>query len=264
MSKLKKYWSAWAILLVFVFVTVYAISSVLTSSASTASKVNSESAEQMKSGSAQTDIALLTDNELEKLLIKEASDVVVAEKKPDGVTYVVQSGDTVWDISATYKISVDSIVSANDMASPDSLKIGQPLLIPGAAELKTVVHSAPAVTKTVKLASRSTASSGVWPVKGHLTSSFGQRGGEFHKGIDIAAPTGTDVYAYADGKVIFSGWDNGGYGYLVIISHGNGIKTYYGHNSKLLVSVGQSVSGGQHIAEVGNTGDSDGSHCHFE
>lgn len=105
---------------------------------------------------------------------------------------------------------------------------------------------------------------GLWPVGGSITSGFGMRWGKPHNGIDIAAPSGTDVHAYAAGTVVFSGWDDGGYGYLVIIDHHNGIRTYYGHNSKLIVSAGQEVSAGQHIADVGSTGDSTGYHCHFE
>lgn len=97
-----------------------------------------------------------------------------------------------------------------------------------------------------------------------ISSRFGQRWGRLHAGLDFAAPTGTEVYASAAGTVTFSGWNSGGYGYLVIISHGNGVQTYYGHNSALACTVGQTVSQGQLIAKVGNTGRSYGAHCHFE
>ncbi|MDP4091630.1 MAG: M23 family metallopeptidase [Bacillota bacterium] len=101
------------------------------------------------------------------------------------------------------------------------------------------------------------------PVSGSITSKFGMRWGRMHEGIDIGASTGTDVYAAMDGEVTYSGWESG-YGNLVIISHGNGFETYYGHNSKLLVKVGQTVKKGTHISEVGSTGDATGPHCHFE
>jgi len=84
-----------------------------------------------------------------------------------------------------------------------------------------------------------------------------------HGGLDIAAAYGTPIYAAADGTVIYSGWMSG-YGYLVKIDHGNGIQTYYGHCSKLYVSVGTKVTAGTKIAAVGSTGNSTGNHCHFE
>lgn len=104
----------------------------------------------------------------------------------------------------------------------------------------------------------------VLPLKGKITSGFGLRGKEFHQGIDIAASAGTPICAFMSGKVSFSGWNSGGYGYLVIIDHSNGIQTYYGHNSKILVKTGESVVKGQIISEVGSTGDATGPHCHFE
>jgi len=108
-----------------------------------------------------------------------------------------------------------------------------------------------------------------WPVSGRITSRFGGRrspggiGSTNHKGIDIAAPRGTPVYAADGGTVTYAGWMSG-YGYLVRIDHGNGYVTYYGHNSKLTASVGQHVYKGQQIAKVGSTGNSTGNHCHFE
>ena len=108
-----------------------------------------------------------------------------------------------------------------------------------------------------------------WPVTGRITSRFGSRsspggiGSTNHKGIDIAAPKGTPVYAADGGTVTYAGWMSG-YGYLVRINHGNGYETYYGHNSSLTVSVGQHVYKGQQIARVGSTGNSTGNHCHFE
>ena len=106
----------------------------------------------------------------------------------------------------------------------------------------------------------------IHPLKGagRVSSEYGPRWGTFHHGIDFAAPSGTPVYASASGEVIYSGYNNGGYGYLVIIDHGNGYQTYYAHNSSLYVSVGSYVSQGQHIAGVGTTGDSTGNHLHFE
>lgn len=103
----------------------------------------------------------------------------------------------------------------------------------------------------------------VRPVSGVLTSRYGYRWGRTHTGIDIGVSTGTPIKAAAGGTVSFSGW-KGSLGNLVVISHGNGIQTYYGHCSKLLVSAGQTVSAGQVIAKAGSTGRSTGSHLHFE
>ncbi len=102
------------------------------------------------------------------------------------------------------------------------------------------------------------------PVSGTITSRFGARASGSHKGLDIAAPTGTTVAASAGGTVIFSGWDSYGLGYCVRISHGNGVVTAYGHCSKLYVTKGETVSQGQAIAAVGSTGNSTGSHLHLE
>ncbi len=108
-----------------------------------------------------------------------------------------------------------------------------------------------------------------WPTTGRITSRFGGRsspggiGSTNHKGIDIAVPRGTPIYAADGGTVTYSGW-MGGYGYLVQIDHGNGYVTRYGHNSSLTVSVGAKVYKGQQIARAGSTGNSTGSHCHFE
>ena len=109
-----------------------------------------------------------------------------------------------------------------------------------------------------------------WPVPGNysISSEYAYRwcpyhGYELHSGIDIPAAYGTSVVAAADGLVISAGW-MGSYGNAVLISHGNGLYTLYGHNSSLNVSEGQTVSQGQTIAFVGSTGNSTGNHCHFE
>ena len=102
----------------------------------------------------------------------------------------------------------------------------------------------------------------IWPVNGPITSGFGPRWGSFHEGIDIGAPCGTPIHAAASGTVIYAGWMDG-YGNFVIIDHGNGLATAYGHQSAIYVS-GGSVSQGQTIGAVGSTGHSTGCHLHFE
>ncbi len=103
------------------------------------------------------------------------------------------------------------------------------------------------------------------PVRGAIISSnYGMRRGGMHKGVDFAAKSGTRISAADGGTVTWAGWKRGGWGYLVVINHGNGIETYYAHNSKVLVSVGQKVAKGEQIARMGSTGNSTGPHCHFE
>ncbi|MDQ5985582.1 MAG: hypothetical protein CSYNP_01295 [Syntrophus sp. SKADARSKE-3] len=108
-----------------------------------------------------------------------------------------------------------------------------------------------------------------WPVSGSFSSPYGGRTNpitgrsEFHRGVDISAGAGTPVTATAEGVVSFAGW-NGGGGNLVAVTHGQGYVTYYAHNSKIAVEVGQRVRRGDVISYVGSTGSSTGSHCHYE
>lgn len=103
----------------------------------------------------------------------------------------------------------------------------------------------------------------IQPVSGRISCRYGRRSGYYHTGLDIAAPNGTPIRAAAGGTVTYAGYHYS-YGNLLIISHGNGIQTYYAHCSKLYVSNGQSVSQGQNIAAVGSTGNSTGNHLHLE
>lgn len=109
----------------------------------------------------------------------------------------------------------------------------------------------------------------IWPTQGWISSQFGYRSSpftmqrEFHKGLDISAPTGTPIYAPAKGKVTFSGRD-GGYGIALNLDHGTGIMTRYAHLHSLAVKNGQNVTRGQLVAYVGNSGRSTGPHLHYE
>jgi murein DD-endopeptidase MepM/ murein hydrolase activator NlpD len=189
----------------------------------------------------------------------------------DGVLYKIQNGETLWDLAILNKIDINKIVEINKLESPEKLKLGQKIIMPGVDKVKPVVSNIStsdkkivATNKTLSRGGSITTFDGSLPVSGKISSKYGPRWGRQHAGIDIAAPTGTDVFAFMGGKVTFSGWDDGGYGNLVIIDHGNGLQSYYAHNSKLLVKKGQSVSEGTLIADVGSTGNSTGPHSHFE
>ena len=143
-------------------------------------------------------------------------------------------------------------------------------------ELERLEADARALTSTINKGSSSgtkyTGGVMVWPAPQYtrISSEFGGRthpvSGEYkyHSGMDLAAPGGSPILAAASGKVIIAGNTGNGYGNYVVIDHGGGITTLYGHCSKLLVKKGQSVSRGQQIAKVGSTGLSTGNHLHFE
>ena len=131
------------------------------------------------------------------------------------------------------------------------------------AELGARIRSAQSTAIVPAPTGAASAAGFVWPVHGVLTSGFGWRWGRMHEGIDLAVASGTPVVASAAGTVIVAGW-LGGYGNLVVVDHGNGVSTAYGHNTSVTVGVGQSVAQGQLIAYSGNTGHSTGPHVHFE
>jgi len=137
-------------------------------------------------------------------------------------------------------------------------------------EIALRAESLQAVTDYLtKQKDRLIATPALWPTEGHVTSPFGPRNSPFtgqpqqHTGIDIAAPPGTPIRAPADGVVTFAG-TLPGYGHALVLTHGFGFKTFYGHNQRNQVSKGQTVQRGQVIAFVGNTGYSTGAHLHYE
>ncbi|MFA5183924.1 MAG: M23 family metallopeptidase [Patescibacteria group bacterium] len=187
-----------------------------------------------------------------------------------GVLYTVKSGDTVSKIAARYNVGMEEIISHNSLGS--GLKIGQKIILPGArkiTETAAIARSASSYTGLDVISNllktptvKSSGGSMVWPTVGHrITQYFSWR----HNGLDIGNKVGTPIYAADDGivEIASSGW-NGGYGNTIVINHGGGKKTRYGHASKLFVKVGEEVSKGEHIAAMGSTGRSTGPHLHFE
>lgn len=103
-----------------------------------------------------------------------------------------------------------------------------------------------------------------YPIRAPVTDRFGPRGNRFHTGIDFPAHFGAGVHAARSGRVRRAGWDAGGYGYLVVLRHGRGTRSFYAHLSRISVRVGQRVHAGRRIGAVGATGHATGPHLHFE
>lgn len=169
------------------------------------------------------------------------------------ITHVVRRGETLSQISQRYDVPVEAIRGMNQLSS-DLIIEDQNILIP--------TNPSSAQSQPV------TRGSLLWPVKGQISSPFGWRihpiyhHRQFHGGIDIVVPTGTPVRAAASGVVVESQWE-GGFGKTVVLDHGDGIKTSYAHNSRLVASVGDKVFKGEVIAYSGNTGMSTGPHLDF-
>ena len=178
-----------------------------------------------------------------------------------GIIYKVAKGDNLPALAKKYQADINKIIEFNKLASAASIQIGQNLIIPEGIKPATYIPaSAPTIKNIFVPPAASSNTKLLWPVGAkYITQYFTWR----HSGVDIGAKSGTAIYAAENGKVERAGWTTG-YGYNVVINHGNGMKTLYGHASKLYVAAGDSVSRGQVIAAVGSTGWSTGPHLHFE
>ena len=186
-----------------------------------------------------------------------------------GVYHKVKSGDTVSKIARIYDVEPEKIVEFNRLQKDGAdIVVGEELFIPdGIKPTPRVVYTSRPksfvrVTPPAPSVSAPAGSGYIWPTNvRRITQYFGWR----HTGVDIAGPLLSPIYASRAGTVIKSqcGW-NGGYGCYIILDHGGGVQTLYAHESELYVSVGQQVSQGQVIAGMGSTGNSTGSHVHFE
>lgn len=193
--------------------------------------------------------ALAQVNRLSSLDRLQIGQQLVIPASPPSVpgVHIVRSGETLWSIARRHGLSVDGLAAMNGLADANRLQLGQELSLTGRA-----------VRRQAALRPRL-----VWPSRGRITSRFEVRWGRHHHGIDIAAPVGTPIIAALDGTVQFAGW-RGGYGRLIILDHGGGLTTYYGHASTVLVKVGDRVTVGQLLARVGTTGQVTGPNLHFE
>ncbi|SMF77480.1 peptidoglycan DD-metalloendopeptidase family protein [Pseudobacteriovorax antillogorgiicola] len=195
-----------------------------------------------------------------------------------GDVHKVKPGETLSEIAEDYDVSWRELAQVNDLGRDGHIQAGQQIIVPVRNQsllsswIKSPLqchenHSSPKTPKKGYQhhdfqSSHDHRNLFSWPVRGRLTSVYGPRGGRIHQGIDIAAPTGTNIRASAQGTVVFSGWLRG-YGRTVIIQH-KGYRTLYAHCHRLLVRRGQRVATGKLIALVGSSGRSTGPHLHFE
>ncbi len=180
----------------------------------------------------------------------------------DGVYHQVGGGDTIAGIAATFTVEQEAIINYPlNNVDPNTL-----LIHPG--EWLVVPHgNKPFVPKTViaysgPVPNDATLGSGIfgWPASGSITNGYYA----YHPGLDVGGWLGGPVLAADSGHVVVSGWDNTGYGNMIVIDHGNGFQTLYAHLQTFYVGGGENVVKGQQIGEVGSTGNSTGPHLHFE
>ena len=196
--------------------------------------------------------------------------------------HVVRRGDSLDRIAARYRTTRRALTTANDLASPNALLVGQRLQLPRCApesRVSAMTSSSEAVRDsfstdagTARVASRPIGGvkssperlAFIWPVEGRVLSGFGRRGFlGWHRGLDIRAHPGQTIRAAAPGTVVFSGWQSS-YGRMVKIAHANGFTTLYAHNVRNVVRAGDRVETGTPIGAVGRTGRATTDHLHFE
>ncbi|MFZ3072167.1 MAG: M23 family metallopeptidase [Thermodesulfobacteriota bacterium] len=180
-----------------------------------------------------------------------------------GVFHRVGKGETLWRIANAYGVGLQDLAETNNIKDPTQIKTGQRLFIPGKRSLRKVDKSLPEPPpknrKVVVEKGRF-----AWPVKGVVTSPYGMRNDVMHHGIDIAAPRNTPVRASESGEVVYANDGMRGYGNVVILKHDKDFYTVYAHNEKNLVKAGEKVKKGSAIALVGDTGNAEVYHVHFE
>lgn len=184
-----------------------------------------------------------------------------------GVAHTVQKGDTVETIAKKYGLpSAEAIVEFpfNSFTNDETfeLAIGQTVIVPNGVMPNSGSNSAAAIAVQITPNAGTVVASGqfVWPTQGVITQGFYW----YHPGVDIANNAEPNILAADSGTIVRVGWDNTGYGNMVLIDHGNGLETLYGHMSAFYVTLGQTVRRGDAIGRMGSTGHSTGPHLHFE
>lgn len=165
-------------------------------------------------------------------------------------SYIVEKGDTLFSIARRFATEQTTLQRRNNISNPNQLAVGMRLIIVGAT-----FETAPQYPASPQQF--------IWPIaQRDISSTFGARNNR-HKGIDLRAAPGTEIYAAADGVVTFVGKQKG-YGKVIILEHPNQIKTLYAHNQGNHVHLGQQVRQGEVIGAVGDSGNATGYHLHFE
>ncbi len=189
---------------------------------------------------------------------------------PVSLTHTVRRGETGYGISRRYGVNLASLMKLNGVRRPYTLSVGQVLKLPGGARpatTQTASNTTPTRGRTVPVPqppARSSSGFG-WPLEGRLASRFGPKEGGLHNdGINILAGRGTPVRSADAGVVVYASNALEGYGNLLLLKHAGGWLTAYAHNERLLVNKGDSVSKGQVIARVGDTGGVTEPQLHFE
>lgn len=201
------------------------------------------------------------------------TDVELTILPVDGVLHDVSPGDTLAKISEQYGIPQEEIVAyaPNNLTFPYRLTPGTQIVVPGAIR-DLFVWNPPTLADVSGRGNGTSPGRGVnngvrgtgtfiWPVISRYFTQYYWYG---HQAIDVALPEGSAVVASDTGTVTYAGWNTTGYGYLIVVNHGNGYETFYAHLSGINVRVGQVVTQGQYIGATGNTGNSSGPHIHFE
>jgi murein DD-endopeptidase MepM/ murein hydrolase activator NlpD len=204
----------------------------------------------------------------------------------DGTYYKWQAGDGLNGVSNYFGVKPEDIVNyAGNNLNPDAIgdyahpniEPGTWLIVPGGTRefitwsAPSIPRDNPGVAKVLGPGACSSVADGavgagffIWPANNHFISGFDYSPATNHRGIDIDGNTGDATYATDNGVVVYAGWNNWGYGNVVVINHGNGWQTLHAHLSAYNVACGQSVYQGNVIGAIGNTGNSSGSHLHYE
>jgi murein DD-endopeptidase MepM/ murein hydrolase activator NlpD len=202
----------------------------------------------------------------------------------EGEWQTVKEGDTLSAIAASHHVPIEDLVELNGLSDPSRIKVGQRLFIPSKRALETSSRP-PSPSQTPSSTHRAEGEPTRRPLEGpgapplervmalrwplaveqiDLSSPFGDRGSRAHSGLDLRAPEGTPTLCVLDGVVSRVDFDADGYGWYVVVDHGDGLESRYAHHSKNLVSEGQRVARGDQLGVVGSTGRSSGPHLHLE
>jgi murein DD-endopeptidase MepM/ murein hydrolase activator NlpD len=196
--------------------------------------------------------------------VPRARDGSGARGPAGGARVSLQPGMTLYSLSRAYHVPLETILRANGIDDPTTIRAGTEIYIPSARGESKKTPAKEPIPETAETSPSPGLMSIAWPIDGLITGGFGRRGRHHHHdGIDIDGVRGEEVHAVAAGIVVRSGYD-GNYGKTVVLDHGNGVTTLYAHASRLRVREGDEVEQGETIAEVGATGNARGTHLHFE